>query len=219
MDRNPTLASSLEASYISLENREIDIKDRLNQSSTTNKRKSISEQRLQSAVKQSKATIYCISSSREEKEVTGQQMKPMYTFQIGNYAFTSAFVWEGRDKENPPKDNWARVLTASQARGIRNNTSMFNVERQGRYQIQWINSQMVRGSEGATASGHVLSMVAVFSGLSEGEMPKEGFLVVPVKGLRINSDVDARSNELGYVINREKQPVFNQTNLPGSTRD
>ena len=43
-------------------------------------------------------------------------------------------------------------------------------------------------------------MVGIFSGLSATEMPKDSFLVIEVKGMCVNSHLDVRSKENGYIV-------------------
>ena len=50
-----------------------------------------------------------------------------------------------------------------------------------------------------TAGGFVYPIVIVISGLSEDDLPINEFLVVIIKGIRINGHIDPRSKESGYI--------------------
>ena len=62
------------------------------------------------------------------------------------------------------------------------------------------NDISVKWCDGASGSGHIMPMVAIFSGLSETEMPSKGFIVLEVAGMSMNANLDARSSEVGYIV-------------------
>ena len=43
-------------------------------------------------------------------------------------------------------------------------------------------------------------MVAIFSGFSEREMTEKRFVVIEVEGMCINSNLEARSSQVGYLV-------------------
>ena len=59
------------------------------------------------------------------EQITGQQMKPIHPFQHINYDMTSTYVFEGTIPKSPGQEQWARVSTATQARGTRNRKSIW----------------------------------------------------------------------------------------------
>jgi len=129
------------------------------------------------------------------EQLTGQKMKPIHAFQHVNYDMTSTYVFDGAVPNNPGQDHWARVSTATQARGTRNRKSIWINEEEMKF-----NGISVKWCDGASGSGHIMPMVAIFSGLSETEMPSKAFIVLEVAGMSMNANLDARSSEVGYIL-------------------
>ena len=122
-------------------------------------------------------------------------MRPIDLFQAFNYDMTSLYSFLGCAPNDPSHDQWARVSTASQARGARNSKSMWTNEENTKF-----NGLSMKWCDGSTASGHVLPMTAIFCGLSQEEMPEDGFIVLEVEGMNINANLDARTEEKGYIV-------------------
>ena len=130
-------------------------------------------------------------SHKVMETVTGQKLKPIQPFQQLNYDITSTYVWGGIALDDNSSDKWARVSVATQARGARNRTSPFLNQEEIKY-----NGIMVKWCEGASAAGHLMSMVAIFSGFSKTVMPAKGFMVLEVPG-SVNASLDARNRDKG----------------------
>ena len=62
------------------------------------------------------------------------------------------------------------------------------------------NGLSVKWCDEASGSGHIMPMVAIFSGFSETEMPSDGFIVLEVQGMSMNANLDDRSSEVGYIV-------------------
>ena len=54
--------------------------------------------------------------------------------------------------------------------------------------------------EGATALGKMTPLVLIFIGFSKLEMPEKPFIVVEIRGMCINSNIDTRSLEVSYIV-------------------
>ena len=138
--------------------------------------------------------------------ITGLKMRPIRSCQQVNYDITTEYAFEGSAPDDLSRDQWARVSTKSQARGARSSKSMWRSEENSK-----CNGISVKWCDGSTGSGHVLPMTAIFSGLSKEEMPNEGFIVIEVEGMNINANLDARTEEIGYIVlmrKNEKMDLF-----------
>ena len=139
----------------------------------------------------------CKLAHKIAEQVAGIPMKPIKPWQIINHDMTSMYVWNGSEQdENKVACNaWCLVSTASQEKGSRKRSSAIVASEK-----TMCNGLTVKWDEGAAASGHVFPMVAIFSGFSKEEMPRDPFIVVEVKGMCMNSHTDIRFKEKGYVV-------------------
>ena len=72
------------------------------------------------------------------------------------------------------------------------------------------NGISVKWCDGSAASGHLMPMVAIFSGFNEKEMPKETFMVIEVPGMAVNANLDARNIDKGYLILMKQNEDMNK---------
>eukprot|EP00536_Pseudo-nitzschia_multiseries_P019691 jgi/Psemu1/62401/gm1.62401_g len=112
-------------------------------------------------------------------------MKPIPPFKHLNYDMTSTYAFDGTSTHAPNLNKWAQGSSASQSRGARNKNSMWLDNKEMKF-----NGLNVKWCEGATASGHIMPMVSIFSGLSDKEMPDKPFIVVEVPGMCMNANID-----------------------------
>lgn len=137
----------------------------------------------------------CRLAHKIAENIAGCQMKPIQPFQLINHDMTSTYVHDGVHQGDSKHDKWCLVSTTSQETGTRKRKSII-IDRE---EVK-CNGLTVKWDAGASASGHVFPMVGIFSGLSSTEMPTESFLVIEVKGMCVNSHLDVRSKENGYIV-------------------
>ena len=91
------------------------------------------------------------------EDITGQEVKPIEPFQTGNCDMTTMFVWKGTASKHQSSNNWARVSTASQAKGERFVTSYYVNSEEVK-----CNGLTVKWCDGIFASGHFLPSESIF---------------------------------------------------------
>ena len=133
-------------------------------------------------------------------------MNPAQSFQLCNHNITPTYVhdrvWAGYSKH----DNWCLVSTTSKEKVSRKRSSSIIEKEDAK-----CNGFTVKWDAGACSPGRVFPLVGIFSGFSRQKIPFDSFVVIEVKGMCVNSHLEVRCKEIGYVVllrSNEKMDQF-----------
>lgn len=128
------------------------------------------------------------------QSVTGVYVKPIHPEFLLNEDCSSRYFFSGKAPNTSKDKSYLSVNVA--AIDDRNRSSI------------WINTDSteepcscirIKFACGDSAAGYIYPICILLSGLSDAEISKQDFIVVPIEGLGINGRIDPRNKEVVYV--------------------
>ena len=136
----------------------------------------------------------CIKLLNVMRQATGAHFQPIMPHCLLNEDCTSQYYFTGSALNDASNNGWSRVSDDTLL--ARGKDSVWTNNENANTMFKAIR---VKFACGGCGSGFIYPICILVSNLSLAELPTEDFYVQRIKGLSINSHIDPRSEEIGYL--------------------